>query len=81
MVDTQLDRRGFALDQDRDLAVLSDGVVDLLALLGADVATEFGDDFAGIEEVVPSAWMNGMTSAVFAASSVRSTSLCSRVFC
>jgi hypothetical protein len=52
MVQAQLDRRWFALDQNGDLAVLADGVVDLLALLGADIGAEFGDDFAWIENVI-----------------------------
>jgi hypothetical protein len=41
------------LEEHDGLAILEDGIVDLLALLDADVGVKLGGDLEGIEHVVP----------------------------
>jgi hypothetical protein len=52
VLDLQRLRRLLALDEDLHLAVAHDRVVDLLALLEAEVGRELGHHLEGIEDVV-----------------------------
>jgi hypothetical protein len=52
VIDAQLGIGGLALNKYPDLTIFANGVVDLFALLGADVASELGHYLTGIKYII-----------------------------
>jgi hypothetical protein len=52
MLDVQFGRSRLALDKDIDLAISTNGIVDLFTFLGSYVGRKLGNDFTRVEDVV-----------------------------